>query len=171
MRLARLLQKSRKALRLYSSMERSGQGRAAEFRDLQVQAWKEVNSELACKLESAMQNINARQLVREVFELRDHFHSAWRTAEAELHLAHKDLLAAAEGGDFIRAAHASLKLVGLKARLQACQAGHHELQSVIDQSKVAQPTIELSREQIVTPAPEDPPHRAKIIPLLQKGAR
>ena len=170
-RLAKLLQKSRKALRLYSSIKRNDHTRAAEFREMQVQEWREVNSELTRKLEISMQNINARQLARDVFSLRDCFYCDWRTAEAELHQAHKDLISAAESGDFIKAAHVSLRLVALKARVQACQAGHHELQSVIDQGKVSQPAIELSDEQIVPAEAEQPSRRAKVIPLIQKGAR
>ena len=115
-----------------------------------------------------MEQTNSRQLVREVFALREFFYTEWRTAEAQLHGERKDLIAAAEGSDFVRAANLSMRLVALKARVQACQAAQHEIRCVIEQSKVTQPAIELAPEHAVkADGAAEAPRLAKVIPLMQ----
>lgn len=160
------MQKSRKALRLYTSVGRLSTPVHSELNEMQVQQWKEVNADLLKQISAAMDSPNSRALVADIFTLRDRFYATWRSAEAEVHVKRKELLSAAENNDFIKAAVLGRDLVLLKAREQAAQAAHHEIQEVLTRSRVAQPTIELSQEHIV-PEPEQMPERhvAKIIPL------
>jgi hypothetical protein len=58
----------------------------------------------------------------------------------------RELILSAEKGDFIRASTLSTTLVSLKARVQAGQAAHHELDTLIKKSKVVRPVAELSEE-------------------------
>ncbi len=165
-RLSELMQKSRKALRLYTSVGRLPNAAHSELNDMQVQQWKEVNSDLLRQISSAMESPNARALAADIFTLRDRFYTTWRSAEAEVHVKRKELVTCAENSDFIKAAVLGRELVLLKAKEQAAQAAHHELQEVLTRSRIAPPTIELSQEQVV---PESAVHEerqiAKVIPL------
>lgn len=149
-RIAALVQKSRKALRLYSSMGRLSGGETTEFGELQVAQWREITSDLLRDLTAALDHPNARTLAGAVLSLRDKFYADWRRIEADLKVKQQELIAVAEHGDFIKAAHVSRALVVLKAREQAAQAAHHELQDVVKKSRLVQPTIELSGEAAVS---------------------
>ena len=166
-RIAKLVRKSRKALRLYTTMGRLNPASSGEFADAQIAEWKNINSELLQQLSTVLEIRNTKKVVSELFTLRDRFYSDWRMSEAEMHSRQKSLLRSAEQGDFIKAAHLSRELVSLKARVQATQAAHHELQELVDQSKAAQPTIELSTDQVIheVEREEEQPQQAKVIPL------
>lgn len=165
-RLAELMQKSRKALRLYTSMGRINNNAHSELNEMQAQQWKEINADLLRQISAAMESPNSRALVADIFTLRDRFYAAWRSAEADVHNKRRDLISSAENGDFIKSAVLGRELVLLKAREQAAQAAHHELQEVLTRSRVAQPTIELSQDNVV-PEVEEVPEKlfAKVIPL------
>jgi len=120
-----------------------------EYADLQVAQWKEVNAELLRELSTALDHPNSRTLTGSILTLRDRFYGDWRRVESELRLKQQELVSAAEHGDFIKSAHLSRDLVVLKAREQAAQAAHHELQDVVKKSRLSQPTIELSTETVV----------------------
>jgi len=151
-RLAQLVQKSRKAIRLYTSMGKLGPDRG-EFAEVQVGQWREVNSELLRALSELLDNPNQRALAGQVFALRDRFCAEWRRVEADLRVKQQELISAAERSDFVRAAHLSRELVLLKAREQATQAAHHELEEVLKKSRLSQPTIELPPEAALPAAP------------------
>ncbi|MBX7145618.1 MAG: hypothetical protein K1X79_14295 [Oligoflexia bacterium] len=158
------MQKSRKALRLYTSVERIGVANA-EFRELQAQEWKEVNADLLRQISHALETGSSKALVSDIFTLRDRFYSNWRGAEKEVHQKQRDLIMAAENGDFVKAAILGRELVLLKAREQASQAAHHELHEVLARSKVQAPTIELSSESMLEEESEAMRPQAKVIPL------
>lgn len=177
-RLLKLVQKSRKAVRLYSGIEKNSAEVPQDYRDLQVQEWKSVTGDLLKQLTSCLENPNTRRLVSDVYTLRDRYYNEWRLVESELHVSQRDLVAASEGGDFTRAVSLAVRLVSLKARVQACQAAHHELNDVIQKSRVSEPAIELSFDKVVgddntaedsdesSPLLNNP--TAKVIPLRQK---
>jgi len=192
-----LIQKSRRALRLYTS---AGAGSSVkdetdqhEFATVQVTEWREVNNLLLRKLTEAANSPNTKRLVYDVFALRGEFQALWRASEAELVISQRELIGCAERGDFVKAAALATSLVGLKARVQAGQAAHHELDLLIRKSRVVRPqegtegdersvsaTIELLDAQVVhdyAPALElvdlNPPKQvaaggAKIIPLRRR---
>jgi hypothetical protein len=150
-------------------MGRVGGTTQSELNEMQVEQWKEVNADLLRQISVAMESPNARALVADIFTLRDRFHAAWRAAEAEVHIKRRDLISAAENGDFIKAAVLGRELVLLKAREQAAQAAHHELQEVLTRSRVAQPTIELSQDSVIPEVAEPERSYGKVIPLRARS--
>lgn len=190
-RVMALIQKSRRALRLYSTAGASSysrvEGTIGELPSVQVAEWREVNGLLLRKLTEAAEAANTKKIIYDVFALRNEFQTLWRTTEAELVQCQKELIASAESGDFIRAATLATSLVSLKARLQAGQAAHHELDLLIKRSKVVRPaaelteesatllsTLELLDEQVIKePVSKPEPLRAvggggKVIPLKRR---
>ena len=174
-RLLTLVTKSRKALRLYSNVGRFNAEGGNALTELQTGEWKGVTAELLRSLSLLLENPNARQLVTDVVALRDRFNAHWRTLETDLHSKQRELLMSAESSDFVRAALLSKELIVLKARMQAAQAAHHELQDVVRRSKVAQTPIELTSEHVLPDGAADP-HRveaaapiAKVIPLRKQS--
>jgi hypothetical protein len=149
-RVMALIQKSRRALRLYSSAGNTSlvrlEGVTSELSNAQVAEWREINGLLLRKLTEAIDSPNAKKLVYDVFALRNEFHSLWRTSEGELVASQRELVSCAERGDFIKATSLSTLLVSLKARVQAGQAAHHELDTLIKKSRVVRPPEELSEE-------------------------
>jgi len=175
-RLVQLMQRSRKALRLYSSVERLPGDNTSELAELQVSEWRRVNSELLKELNLAISHPNQKRMVSEVFGIRDQFYGEWKLAEAEMHQKQQLLLEASENGDFVRASVLARDLVTLKSRTQACQAAHHEVQEVIKKGRVSQPRVS-DKEELDLPEKEPTaeirPTRqeirvAKVIPL-RKG--
>jgi len=149
-RVVALIQKSRRALRLYShsggqSLSRV-EGSTAELSAAQVAEWREINGLLLKRLSEAADTLSTKKIVYDVFALRNEFQSLWRTSESELVQLQRDLVSAAERGDFIKASALAITLVSLKARVQAGQAAHHELDLLIKRSRVVRPAAELSEE-------------------------
>jgi hypothetical protein len=171
-RLARLIQKSRKALRLYSNVGSLPNEGGSEFTEMQVNEWKRINADLLHHLTAAVENPSHKQLTVDICALRERFQVDWRMAESEMHRKQRELIAASEHGDFIKASLLSNELVVIKARTQASQAAHHELSDVVKQSRPSQPTIELSNENVVLDTREEEeyeePRQAKVIPLRKR---
>lgn len=168
-RISKLSKKCRKAIRLYSNMGRAGSPASNELSEAQIEEWKNINTELLRELSTMIESLGSSELALEVYALRDRFYSCWRMVETELHSKQKSLIAAAENADFVRAALLGRELVALKARVQASAAAHHELQEIIDGSKLAKPTIKLSQESIISETQAVEPEKevvcAKVIPL------
>lgn len=162
-RVSKLIQKSRKAVRLYSSQGRS----AGEYTEYQFAEWREISSILLQGLASAMELPSNKRIVTEIFALRDRFYSMYHSAEIDMRLLKKELNHAVESDQFAKAANLSIRLISLKARVQAAQSAHHELQELIENSHVVQPTIELTHTE-VTEAPAK--QVAKVIPLRRRSA-
>jgi hypothetical protein len=111
-----------------------------------VAQWREINSLLLKRLTESAESPSTKKLVYDVFALRNEFQTLWRTSEGELVQLQRELLAAVERGDFVKASVLSTTLVSLKARVQAGQAAHHELDLLIKRSRVVRPAAELSEE-------------------------
>ncbi len=175
-RLVELIQKSRKAMRLYSSMGRTlvrpGETRAAaEFADVQTNEWRGVNAELVKRLSFLVELPQTKMLISDVLALRDQLYSDFRINEADLRTKQRDLIFSSEHGDFIKAALLSRDLVVLKAKVQATQAAHHELDAVVRKSKISIRPIELGRNEVLEleAANQSPPQVAKVIQLRKIG--
>jgi hypothetical protein len=149
-RVVALIQKSRRALRLYTNSAGQAmarvEGASPELSAAQVSEWREVNSLLLRKLTSAVESPSTKKVVHDIFAIRNDFQAMWRASESELVTQQRELVAAAERGDFIKASGLSVSLVSLKARVQAGQAAHHELDLLIKRSRVVRPAAELSEE-------------------------
>ncbi len=122
------------------------EGASPELSAVQVSEWREVNSLLLRKLTSAVESPSTKKVVHDIFAIRNEFQALWRTSESELVIQQRELVAAAERGDFIKASTLANSLVSLKARVQAGQAAHHELDLLIKRSRVVRPAAELSEE-------------------------
>jgi hypothetical protein len=149
-RVVALIQKSRRALRLYS--HNAGQsiarveGSTAELSAAQVTEWRDINGLLLKRLTESAESPSTKKIVYDVFALRNEFQTLWRTSEGELVQQQRELIAAAERGDFVKATGLAVSLVSLKARVQAGQAAHHELDLLIKRSRVVRPAAELGEE-------------------------
>ena len=173
-RLVDLMKKSRKAIRLYGSVYRTGEP-SSRFAESQANEWKTVNSELLRLLSAALDHPNPKQLSSDIVAIRDRFEQDARKAEGQLHELHTRLINTSENGDYIKAALLSTELVVLKARMQAAQAAHHELADVVKRSKVVGAAIELPAAQVVewgqVAEPEEvKPRLAKVIQLGRRIA-
>jgi hypothetical protein len=151
-RIVELMQRSRKAMRLYATMGRNQSGRSgasAEFSELQAEEWKSVNADLVKNLGAALDEPHPRKVVYAVLAVGERLCAEFRRLEAEVHLAQRDLIHAAENGDFVKAAVCSRQLVISKARLQATEAAQHELETVIKKTRIALDPIELDEQTAV----------------------
>lgn len=149
-RVVALIQKSRRALRLYTNSAGQAmarvEGATPELSAAQVAEWRDVNGALLKKLTEAATSPSTKKLVHDIFALRNEFQTMWRTSESELVRQQRELVAAAERGDFIKSSGLASVLVSLKARVQAGQAVHHELDLLIKRSRVVRPAAELTEE-------------------------
>ncbi|MCB9030667.1 MAG: hypothetical protein H6619_06405 [Deltaproteobacteria bacterium] len=164
-RLVELLKKSRKATRLYSGVSKSKRGTA--YAESQVTEWKNVNHQLVTSLSAALDQPNANKtnkLANEVALILDRFLKEEQSSELELKQKQKKLIQSAENSSFVQAATLSQELVTLKARVQALQAVHHELKSVIRKSRV---TLEPIAHTPKTTEPEQKVF-AQVIPMRKK---
>ncbi len=155
-RLLELLQRSRKAMRLYASMGKSHARQPNEFSEMQAAAWQETNAELVRRLSALLDAPHSKRLVNDAIMLRDQIWGEFRVLEKDLHGKQLNLIAASEHGDFAAACSLSKVLVGLKAKLQATQAAHHEFEMVLRRSKLSGDTIELGGEKVVDDKHADP---------------
>jgi len=141
-RLATLLQKSRKAVRVYTSFEKGAyrssqdQREAAVFTALQLEQWQIVNTDLQRQLMVIIDRPHTRLLASETVGLRDYFYGSWRSYEAELRQKQGELAEAATRGDFIRTAMLGKTCVILRSREQASEAAQHEIQLIVERFKL-----------------------------------
>ena len=147
-RLGSLLQKSRKAQRLYSNMGRAS-SEGSPYSETQIEEWRSVTGEILRQLSAVMDRPNAKTLVTDVVSIRDSFYQMWRASEGSLHKVQRDLISASEKGDFVRAVTLAEEGVRLKARVQAAHAAHHEFSELLRNTRAAQMPIELSSDQIL----------------------
>lgn len=143
--LLELMQRSRKAMRLYTEMSKT-RGNEGDLADVQAEEWKRANAELVRQLGMLLDHGAARSITQDVLTVRDYFLREYRGAESEMNLKQRELIRVVEGGNFVRSATLSRELVLLKARLQANQAAHHELDDLIVSFRITQPPIELHEE-------------------------
>lgn len=159
--------------------------------EVQAGEWRDVNAELTRKLSLLLSEANGRNLVRDVCLLRDRHLHDFEESQRELNRQQASLITASENGDYVRAATIAAELVSLKAKAQAAQAAHHELNSVIKASRVTEPPIRLEAHDEIMPRKsvalvsqsvlEESPHEgkwheseeeevamAKVIPLRRR---
>lgn len=140
-RLVGLLQKSRKAVRIYTTFDKSADMKSADregatYTALQLEQWQAINTDLQRQLGTILDRPHTRLLSNETVGIRDHFYGLWRSYEAELRTTQNDLGEAAARGDFVKAAVLAKSAVILKAREQAAEAAHHEIQIIVERFKL-----------------------------------
>lgn len=138
-RVASLARKSRKAIALYQSVEKREKRSFAqhmmissELADRSMLCWREVNTDLYHKLQEALRISAHKELVQELYHIRDHFYSQWRMEESKLARGVHDIELALEQRDFIRACRVAEFLALTKASAQASEAASAELQNVLE---------------------------------------
>jgi len=167
-RLAKLRQKSRKALGLYRKMVRGSSSVSSALSERQLAEWKTINQELSEGLAESLAESLSKKFTQSVFELRDHFSSRWRDTETLLHKKQKELISASEKGEFARCANLSLELVSLRSREQACKAAYSELHAALAKSKSSIAKLTESPEQIEEEMEEPVLQTANVIPLRRR---
>ncbi len=166
-RLSMLRQKTRKALGFYKKMARGPSSPKQEIAELQMAEWREVTGELLEKLVPCIEETNVARASQLALVLRDGFNEKWRSSEAAVHIKQKDLVRAADRGDFVKAAILSQELVRLRAQQQASQAAYNELCSVLSRSRYRSDNS-LTHEFSV-PEPSQEVHLASnVIPLRRQ---
>jgi len=140
-RVHELLIKSRKAVRLYTSM-----GKGSQASDSQIAEWRDANQTLVRELTDLLASPQTKTVGPGLYRIREIFLSSWKDSEDELKKRHFELTRAAENGDYIKSSLLAQELVVLKARTQASQAAAHEVGQIIEKSKVPAPPIQLVSE-------------------------
>lgn len=180
-RIAELLQRSRRALRLYSSIGKSAV-HANTYSEKQAIEWRDVNSELTQSLSRSLEKPSTKSLLDEVALLRDRFHDEWKRSESKMQVSKKELVEALDRGDFVKCSLLSENLVILKSRSEATYAAYSELTSVIGDrvtselssanlaTEIEERHIKLMSHQVIS-LPQDSNDRrlAKIIPIRRLG--
>ncbi len=133
--------------------------------ELQIQQWKNINSDLMEKLGTVLAEPNFRQVASLVFTLRDRYYADWRGSESSLHQKCGELILLSQQGDFVRAAGLARDLVIIKARTEACQAAYHEIESVLSRSKIVKPLSEFVESQPVPELSGKEQRPRNVIPL------
>lgn len=128
-RASSLYQKSKRALRLYSSPGRFAPA-GKEIAEAQLAEWRSASSDLVEELAELLSPSRLGKIGSGLAALRDKFYGVWRAAEADLYRQHKELVEIAESGDYVRAALLAPKLAVLKARVDACRAVCNELDEI-----------------------------------------
>lgn len=161
-RLANLMQKSRRAMRLYEGVT-GGHSDTGSFAVVQAREWRYAHGELLRGIAGALEHTLPREVMREVVSLRDTLGSQLLDSEKEIDRKSTQLQEASGCSDFIRAAILSAELVSLKARSQALHAAQHELELVLRIHKTgAAPDRGEDTSPLLARMPEN------VIPLRQR---
>ncbi len=135
-RVLQLLQRSRRALRLYSSVSQVGIEGSREFAELQATEWRMTNTFLVREISTLLDEPTNRELAIGLRVLADRLEDEGLSAEGEMHAKQCALVFSAENGDYVRSAVLGKELVILKARMQARQAANHEVNGVLKSARV-----------------------------------
>jgi len=135
-KLIKLIQKSRKALHLYTSIAGTEGRNSGEYSELQLKEWKSTNTELLRQLTTILDNSSPRKISSDVGLLQESFYREWRETEAKMHKQQIELIAASEASDFVKAALLAEGLVSLKAKLHAAHAAQHEIKMILEASGI-----------------------------------
>lgn len=133
-RLASLVQRARKATRMYASIERSASGGESsnEEKESQAREWRVSNEVLLNRIANLMGVRPVTAVTpREVTGILHQFEGEADEWSGELSAGQDRLVAYAEAADYISTARLARDLVSLKARSQAANAILHELKTLL----------------------------------------
>ena len=165
-KLSKLIQKSRKALRIYSQATTPGKHRASTkpYADQQIAIWYKINEELLEFLVEITRNAHLRKVANESLAYAKLCQRKVITEQQTLHEKHQQLVSYSESGNFINSAKLSSELIQLKASVQARSAVLAELEDLLSYANLKLP--------VTHEPPEGPPELAvkssKIIPFSSK---
>jgi hypothetical protein len=131
-RLLELMQRSRKAMRLYASVRQSQalDADGGELHELQAEQWRSVNEMLLRQLGMILDQPNSKQLISLLCSLQQSLQIEVRDGEQELRVKQRALVDAVQASDFVKCALVAKQLVACKARQQAENAACNELHEI-----------------------------------------
>lgn len=133
-KLNKLIQKSRKAIRIYSSASSSSfspRGESKPFADLQLQEWRNANEELLSFLIKTTNSINLRKVFKELEIYRNQLLRQLKAKKAELEEGDRRLSVYLDSHDYVNINMLSKSLVVIKTFVAAKEAVIIELNHVL----------------------------------------
>lgn len=148
-RLLKLINKSRKAVRVYSNAGGASNFRAKSkpYADMQLKCWRDANERLVEFLHSATKNMNLRKVASEILAYAKQCQQELENREKQLEKYHHELLTYSQNKDYVNAAIISNELIVLKANVQAEKAVLEELEDVLTYANVKLPATYSSSEE------------------------
>ncbi len=139
-KLAKLIQKSRKAIRIYSTVGRDSIGRPSKpYSDMQLKAWYNINEELLLFLQDVTTKLHLRQVATETLKYAQKLSAQLHPEQIRLNSDHRLLLHFTEAGDFVNSAKLSQELIVLKAKIEAKKAVLNELEDLLSSANLKLP--------------------------------
>lgn len=165
-KLSKLIQKSRKAIRIYSQASTPGTLRSSTkpFADQQIAVWYQINEELLEFLVEITRNAHLRKVANESFSYAKRCQEKVREERQQLESKHQQLVRYSESGDFINSAKLSSELIHLKACVQARGAVLTELEDLLSYANLKLPVTHGAPEE----QSELSVKTSKIIPFSSK---
>ena len=165
-KLSKLIQKSRKALRIYSQATTPANHRASTkpFADQQIAVWYNVNEELLEFLVEITRNAHLRKVANESLGYAKHCQQKLIEEQEQLDEKHQQLVRFSQSGDFINSAKLSSQLIHLKASVQARGAVLAELEDLLSYANLKLPVT----HEASTGQSELAVKSSKIIPFSSK---
>lgn len=165
-KLAKLIQKSRKAIRIYSAVGRDSVGRPSKpYSDMQLKAWYNVNEELLIFLQEATTKLHLRQVATETLKYAQKLSGQLLPEQTKFASDSRLLVQFAESGDFVNSAKLSQELIVLKAKIEAKKAVLEELGELLSSANLKMPVTHQMNQ-----APQESLRitESKIIPFRTK---
>ncbi len=165
-KLAKLIQKSRKAIRIYSAVGRDSIGRPSKpYSDMQLKAWYNVNEELLMFLQEVTTKLHLRQVASEILKYAQKLSSQISPEQQKLNSDHRLLIQYTESADFVNSAKLSQELIVLKSRIEAKKAVLHELEDLLTSANLKLP---ITHQMNDVPQESLKITESKIIPFRTK---
>jgi hypothetical protein len=166
--LARLLQKSRQALVLYSDLLKGSQ--SSPLKKSQITEWHSVSAKLINEL-SALIGSSNNNLLAGTINFRDRLFQLWRENESRLVKGQKEIVELVERGDFVRCHQITEQLICIKASVQAFQAAFNEVDAVLKGSNAQKLVVRLNQQDVVedTNYEDSFSKNNNVIPLRRAG--
>ena len=132
-KLSKLINKSRKAVRLYSTVARPGLGKSNErpYADIQLAEWRMTNEDLLGKLLTIIKNSNIRKAINDIAILKSQYTKTVNDLSLIINTKHRELIETTNIGDFVKIAKISYELIPLKAKLESKKAVLNELEDLV----------------------------------------
>jgi hypothetical protein len=126
-KLAKLVYKIKKAIRLYTTVGRGKGSNDKPYAEIQINEWRDINERLLNELQEIIKDNHLRKVSISLDGLRKSYESEALRIDQDIRSKHSELNIFARNGDFVATAKTSSVLIPLKARHQACLAVVEEL--------------------------------------------
>lgn len=141
-KLSKLINKSRKAIRLYSTVSSPrSRGKEKPYADIQLEQWRETNEDLLNNLMQIIKNTNMRKAINDILIIRNRYADMVGKLDFKIKHFHKELVSSSVSSDFVKAAKVSGDLVPLKAKYDAVKAVAQELDDLLSYTTIKTPIL------------------------------